>query len=118
MATSSKSTGNCFKELSKYKPAEALERRGALSDPLKIRSSPLRPRRLLNDCSPKTQRKESATFDLPAPFGPTMAVMGREKSKRVCLANDLNPESSRLFKRRSILASLPIFFAQSRFGRV
>src|SRR3989344_3963987 len=117
MATSSKSTGNCFKELSKYKIAEALERRGAVAEPLKIRSSPFLPRKLLNDCSPKTQRKESATFDLPAPFGPTIAVMGRAKSKRVCLANDLNPESSRLFKRKSIF-SLPILFVQSGFGRV
>ena len=34
----------------------------------------------LFDCSPKTQRIASATFDLPEPFGPMIAVVPEVKS--------------------------------------
>ena len=49
------------------------------------------------DCSPKTKRIDSATFDLPEPFGPTIEVIGALKSSVVFLANDLKPESSSRF---------------------
>ena len=45
-----------------------------LSVPLKMTSAMPEPRSALADCSPKTQRNASDTFDLPQPFGPTIAV--------------------------------------------
>ena len=44
------------------------------SVPLKITSAISPPRNALADCSPRTQRMASETFDLPQPLGPTMAV--------------------------------------------
>jgi hypothetical protein len=40
----------------------------------------------------------SDMFDLPQPFGPTIAVTPGSKFSSVLLANDLNPNSSRLLK--------------------
>src|SRR6267378_1905759 len=42
--------------------------------PMKITSSMRAPRRLLADCSPKTQEIASEMLDLPQPLGPTMAA--------------------------------------------
>src|SRR6267378_120543 len=42
--------------------------------PMKITSSMRAPRRLLADCSPKTQEMASEMLDLPQPLGPTMAA--------------------------------------------
>ena len=44
------------------------------SVPLKMTSAISPPRSALADCSPRTQRTASRTFDLPQPFGPTTAV--------------------------------------------
>src|ERR1043165_8658335 len=43
--------------------------------PAKITSSMRTPRRLLADCSPRTQEMESAMLDFPQPLGPTTAAM-------------------------------------------
>src|SRR3989344_4389128 len=106
--------------LSNTSVTEALPSLAALSEPLNIKSSPRLPRRDFIDCSPITQRMASATFDLPEPFGPTIALMGTVNSSVVERAKDLNPEISRranLIKRNTaprarhsiqhIMASLP-----------
>ena len=62
-----------------------------LVEPLKIRSSPRFPRIDLIDCSPRTKRNASATFDFPEPFGPTIAVMGVLNSSSPLRAKDLKP---------------------------
>ena len=65
-------------------------------------SSIARPRRCLADCSPMTQRMASTMFDLPQPFGPTIAVIGSGKEIDVLSTNDLNPQiSMRLIFNRS-----------------
>ena len=72
--------------------------RGLRSDePLKITSSMVSPRRLLALCSPRTQVMASERFDLPHPFGPTMAVMPPANWRSVGSTKDLNPDSSRRF---------------------
>src|SRR3989344_4052583 len=55
------------------------------------------------DCSPKTKRIASTTFDLPEPFGPTTQTIGCENSKTVFLEKDLKPLSSRVLSRMFIL---------------
>src|SRR3989338_2272865 len=97
MTTSSKSIFKRRSLLSKTNLTLARFDLGAVGEPLKIRSSPLFPRIDLMDCSPRTNRKASATFDLPEPFGPTIAEIGVLNSNKLFLANDLNPASSRLF---------------------
>ena len=62
--------------------------------PEKIMSVVLLPRRLRMDCSPRAQRMASAMFDLPEPFGPTIAVTPVGKTNSDRLANDLYPCSS------------------------
>src|SRR3989344_4673661 len=76
-----------------------------------MRSSPFCPRSDFSERSPSTQRKASVAFDLPEPFGPTMAVIGDSKSKSVFLAKDLKPESSR--RRRRIGLFSPFFYEQA-----
>src|SRR5665213_2123253 len=67
------------------------------SEPAKMTSSILPPRRCFADCSPMHQRIASTMFDLPQPFGPTTEVMGWLNCSTVRSQNDLNPEiSSRL----------------------
>ncbi len=67
-------------------------------------SSAFLPRRSLTLCSPRTQRKESATLDLPEPFGPTTAVMprllpdGGRNSMVVFSAKDLKPMISSFWR--------------------
>src|SRR5579862_6171888 len=61
------------------------------SFPEKITSSSERPRRLLLDVSPKPQRNASTRFDLPDPFGPTIAVTPSPTSTTVGSANVLKP---------------------------
>src|ERR1700709_147123 len=68
------------------------------SVPLKITSAISPPRRALADCSPRTQRMASETFDLPQPFGPTIAVTPGWKFRLVLLANDLKPKTVKFFK--------------------
>src|SRR3989344_5163875 len=97
ITTSSKSNENFLLELSKISFTSARPSRAEDSEPLKIRSSPFLPLKDFIDCSPRTQRRASATLDLPEPFGPTIAVTGVGNSKTVDLPNDLNPESIKLF---------------------
>src|SRR5437588_6398339 len=60
--------------------------------PAKITSSMRAPRRVRADCSPKTHEIASATFDLPQPFGPTMAAMPSPWNLSSFLSQkDLNP---------------------------
>src|SRR5579883_3557228 len=62
------------------------------SFPAKITSSIFPERRLLLLCSPSTQRKASIKFDLPDPFGPTIAVMPPPNDNVVGSANVLKPK--------------------------
>src|SRR5579859_7558533 len=62
--------------------------------PEKIMSSLFLPRNWRMLCSPSTQRTASATFDFPAPFGPTTAVMPVLNSKVVFTAKLLKPNIS------------------------
>ena len=55
-----------------------------------------RAQRLRDCCSPSTQRIASTRFDLPDPFGPTIAVMPWPNSSAVGSANVLKPKSQRL----------------------
>jgi hypothetical protein len=50
-------------------------------------------------------------FDLPEPFGPTIDVIGVVNSSVVFFANDLKPESSRLFK---YIAKIIAFFLKRK----
>src|SRR5687767_16024232 len=65
------------------------------SEPLKMTSSILSPRRLLALCSPRTHVSASATLLLPQPFGPTMAVTPRSNASSDRSEKDLKPEISR-----------------------
>src|SRR5437588_6566103 len=58
-------------------------------------SSLLLPRNWRMLCSPRTQRMASATFDFPAPFGPTTAVMPVLNSNEVFVAKLLKPNISK-----------------------
>src|SRR6266568_473962 len=73
--------------------------RGALPcPPEKIMSSLFLPRNWRILCSPSTQRTASATFDFPAPLGPTTAVIPVLYSSSVLWAKLLKPNISRRFK--------------------
>src|SRR5581483_4405706 len=66
--------------------------------PAKITSSMRTPRRLLADCSPKTQEIASEMLDFPQPLGPTTAAMpspGNFSSVRS--QKDLNPRICSFF---------------------
>ena len=85
--------------LSKTREASAMPVGWRLSLPLKITSSMRWPRKWRALCSPMTHLRASTTFDLPQPLGPTMEVIPGVKSKSVLWAKDLNPTSSRRFRR-------------------
>ena len=55
-------------------------------------------RRVLDLCSPITQRIASDTLLFPQPFGPTMAVKPFLNSRLVESTNDLKPSSSKFFR--------------------
>src|SRR3989344_2314875 len=77
-------------------------------EPLKIRSRPDLPRIDFIDCSPKTYRMASATFDVPEPLGPTMQTIGLSNCKVVFWAKDLKPFNSRVLSRiQDIISYLP-----------
>ena len=57
------------------------------------------PRRLLADCSPSTHCTASQMFDLPEPFGPTIAVIRDGSVTDVRSTNDLKPWISSFFRR-------------------
>ena len=69
-----------------------------VSVPPKMTSSIFTPRSDLLDCSPMTQRMASEIFDLPLPFGPTMAVMSSPKLSTVLSGKLLKPWISNAFK--------------------
>src|ERR1041385_4087453 len=73
------------------------------SVPLKITSAISPPRSALADCSPSTQRMASETFDLPQPFGPTMAVTPGWKFKEVLSAKDLKPNTVKFLRYMNIV---------------
>src|ERR1700722_4095410 len=63
--------------------------------PAKMTSSMRAPRRLLADCSPRTQLIASLRFDFPHPLGPTTAAIPSPLNRSsVRSQNDLNPWSS------------------------
>src|SRR3990172_9204818 len=102
MAASLKSSGSQPSELSSVRVTSAFSAFCRREEPAKMASSVLRARRTRPDCSPSTQRKASAMFDLPEPFGPTMAVIPSANSKRVREAKVLYPCSSRDLRRSGI----------------
>src|SRR5205823_10405764 len=66
--------------------------------PAKITSSMRTPRKLLADCSPRTQEMASEIFDFPHPLGPTTAAIpspGNFSSVRS--QKDLNPRICSFF---------------------
>src|SRR5713226_7413765 len=66
--------------------------------PAKITSSMREPRRVLADCSPRTQEMASAIFDLPQPLGPTMAARPSPWNlSSVRSQKDLNPRICNFF---------------------
>ncbi len=66
--------------------------------PAKMTSSIRAPRRVLADCSPRTQLMASLRFDFPHPFGPTMAAMPPPlKRSSVRSQKDLKPWISTRF---------------------
>src|SRR5947208_122419 len=81
----------------------AIPRGLRVSVPLKITSAISPPRRALADCSPSTQRIASDTFDLPQPFGPTMAVTPGWKFKEVLSAKDLKPKTVKFLRYMSFV---------------
>src|SRR5512142_2346805 len=115
MPTSVKSTGSQPVVLSKTTCAEAIPARGRCSEPLKIMSAVFLPRSNAYDCSPSTQRNASAMFDLPEPFGPTIAVMPLANSNVVFDANVLYPCNSRDLSRRGIYLFIKWIFIYTRF---
>ena len=82
--------------------------------PAKMTSSMRAPRRLFADCSPSTQLIASLRFDLPQPFGPTIAAMPAPlKRISVRSTKDLNPWISTRFS----LSNGPLLFFQLPPGR-
>src|SRR5271157_5787169 len=66
--------------------------------PTKMTSCMLTPRSVRADCSPNTHEMASEMFDLPQPFGPTMAAMPSPwKRRSVRSQNDLNPRICSFF---------------------
>src|SRR3989338_10253354 len=96
--TSEKSISRRRFELSKTNFTLARFCRGSAGVPPQIMSSPFLPRIDFIDCSPRTNRKPSATLLLPLPFGPTIEAMAEVKMSCVFLPNDLKPVSSIDFK--------------------
>ena len=66
--------------------------------PAKITSCMCTPRSERADCSPSTQEMASEMFDLPQPFGPTMAAMPSPWNlSSVRSQNDLKPRICSFF---------------------
>ena len=82
------------------------------SVPPKMTSSILPPRSVFVRCSPMTHKMASDMFDLPLPFGPTIAVISWSKFRRVLSGKDLKPWISNAFKYTKSLA----YPAQPRAG--
>ena len=95
MATSSKSTGSIWSELSSTNVTSATPTGLRADEPEKMTSSMAWPRSCLALCSPRTHRIESEMFDFPEPLGPTMTVRPGSNVIWARSANDLNPLSVR-----------------------
>ena len=93
MATSEKSMGMVWSELSSTSVTSARPTAWRPDEPEKITSSIAWPRSILALCSPRTQRIESEMLDLPEPLGPTTTVRPGSNTIWVLSANDLNPLS-------------------------
>ena len=98
MATSSKSTGSTWSELSSTRSTSATPTGLRAEEPANTTSSMAWPRRCLALCSPSTHRMASEMLDLPEPLGPTTTVRPGSKTMRVLSANDLNPLRVRDFR--------------------
>ena len=86
--------------------------------PLKMTSSIFAPRSEREDCSPSTQRIASEIFDLPEPFGPTIAVMPPRNLISVRSGNDLKPCKIRLLRTMCHLKDIDKIFYHFRFNTV
>ena len=72
--------------------------------PAKMTSCMLTPRSSRADCSPSTHEMASEMFDLPQPFGPTMAAMPSPwKRRSVRSQNDLNPRICSFFSLSNVI---------------
>ena len=98
MAISGVSMRNAPVELSSVSVASAKPSAGRACVPPNITSSIFAPRSSLELISPITQRIASEIFDLPLPFGPTIAVISSSKRISVLSAKDLKPCSSSDFR--------------------
>src|SRR3989338_2406034 len=94
MTTSLKSRSSRRLELSNTTLTAPRFARESPGLPPHMRSSPFLERIDFIDCSPRTKRNASATFDFPEPLGPTTATIGLSNTSSVFLPNDLNPTSS------------------------
>src|SRR3990167_4753672 len=101
--------------LSKCKLTLALPWADLVAEPAQIKSTPDLERKFLKLCSPKTHLTASTTFDLPEPFGPTIALTAVGNSKSVLWAKDLKPEISNFISRRDAYPLLRRFLKQT-FG--
>ncbi len=93
ISTSENEIGNRPSELSNKTETSASPSGLRASFPAKITSSSFPPRRLLLDVSPSDQRNASTKFDLPEPFGPTIAVIPSANVSVVGSANVLKPNA-------------------------
>src|SRR3974390_3247928 len=76
--------------------------------PAKMTSCMLTPRRERADCSPSTHEMASEIFDLPQPFGPTMAATPSPWNfSSVRSQNDLNPRICSFFSLSNLYSFLP-----------
>src|SRR3989338_4134429 len=116
--TSSKSIGILLSALSKKSATPAFPMRATPpaggGEPFQIKSSPFLPRRDFMDCSPKTQRMDSAILDFPEPFGPTTAVILDGNSSMVERAKDLKPEISTFFKCIIVCAFYNFYYSRRK----
>ena len=95
--TSENSVGSTPRVFSTVSETSAMPSGFFPDEPLKMTPAIDSLRSSRDRCSPSTQRTASITFDLPHPFGPTMAVTPGEKSTVVFWAKLLKPwRSSRL----------------------
>ena len=86
-------------ELSKTNSTEACPTGFRLPEPLKITSVIDSPRNCFAELSPMTQRTASIMFDLPQPFGPTIADKLLGNTTVVVSTKDLKPDILMHFKR-------------------
>ena len=105
-------------ELSRMSDTSANPTGPRFAVPLKMTSSIFAPRSEREDCSPSTQRIASEIFDLPEPFGPTIAVMPPRNLISVRSGNDLNPCKIRLLRTMCHLKDIDKIFYHFRFNTV